>query len=83
MQMHITRWGNSLGVRIPKDLARKLGMTEGTIVDVSADGDQLVMRAAKPSYKLDELLEGMTPEAMSEALDWDGWSDDLGREDVS
>ncbi|NJO34359.1 MAG: AbrB/MazE/SpoVT family DNA-binding domain-containing protein [Rhodospirillales bacterium] len=83
MQMHITRWGNSLGVRIPKDLARQLGMTEGTVVDVTVEGDRLVLKTASPGYSLDQLLEGMTPDAMHQALDWGGWDDDVGREDVS
>ena len=82
MQMHITRWGNSLGVRIPKDLARQLGMTEGTVVEVTAESDRLVLKAARPCYRLSELLEGMTPEAMHQALDWDGWEEDVGRENV-
>ena len=83
MQMHITRWGNSLGVRIPKDLARRLGMTEGTVVEVTAEDDRLVLQTAKPTSRLEELLEGMTPKAMHEALDWEGWGDDVGRENVS
>ena len=83
MQMHITRWGNSLGVRIPKDLARQLGMTEGTVVDVTAEDDRLVLKTTTPSHRLDELLEGMTPDAMHQALDWQGWDEDIGREDVS
>ena len=83
MQMHITRWGNSLGVRIPKDLARRLGMTVGTVVEVTAEGDRLVLQAAKPIYRLEELLDGMTPEAMHQALDWEDWSNDVGREKVS
>jgi antitoxin MazE len=83
MQMHITRWGNSLGVRIPKALARRLGMTEGTVVEVTAEGDRLVLQPTRPSYRLDDLLEGMTPDAMHEALDWEGWDEDQGRENVS
>lgn len=83
MQMHITRWGNSLGVRIPKDLARQLGMAEGTVVDVTAEGDRLILKTTTPSYRLEALLEGMTPDAMHQALDWEGWDDDVGREDVS
>jgi antitoxin MazE len=70
-------------VRIPKDLARQLGMTEGTVVEVTAEGDRLVLKTTRPSYRLDELLEGMTPDAMHQALDWDGWDDDVGREKVS
>ena len=83
MNMHITRRGNSLGVRIPNDLARQLGITEGTVVEVTAEGDRLVLKTTKPGYRLNELLEGMTPKAMHEAIDWHGRSDDVGREDVS
>jgi antitoxin MazE len=83
MQAHITRWGNSLGVRIPKDLARRLGMTEGSVVEVTAEDDRLVLQTTKPVYRLEELLEGMTPDAMHQALDWEGWGDDVGRETVS
>lgn len=82
MQMHITRWGNSLGVPIPKALARQLGMTEGTVVVVAAEGDRLVLKTTRPSYRLGELLQGMTPDAMHEALGWEGRNDDVGREDV-
>ncbi|MEQ9641865.1 MAG: AbrB/MazE/SpoVT family DNA-binding domain-containing protein [Alphaproteobacteria bacterium] len=82
MHMHITRWGNSLGVRIPKDLARQLGIAEGAVVEVTAEDDRLILQLAKPTYRLEELLEGVTPEAMHEALDWEDWNDDLGREQV-
>jgi antitoxin component of MazEF toxin-antitoxin module len=29
MQARLARWGNSLGVRIPKDIALKIGLVEG------------------------------------------------------
>ena len=79
MQVQISKWGNSLGVRVPKDVAAKLGLTEGSRVDVSIEGDRLVISTKRPVYTLDELLVGMTPEAMREAFDW---GPDLGRENV-
>ena len=82
MQMHVTRWGNSLGVRIPKALARRLGMAEGMVVEVTAEGERLILERVKPTYRLEDLLLGMTPEAMHKALDWEDWNDDLGREAV-
>ena len=78
--MQITRWGNGLGVRIPKDLARRLGMTEGSSVEVTAEGDRLVLKPAGPVYRLEVLLVGMTPETMHDALDWDR---DVGHEALS
>ena len=79
MQVQISKWGNSLGVRVPKDVAAKLGLTEGSRVDVSIEGDRLVISTKRPVYTLDELLVGMTPESMREAFDW---GPDMGREKV-
>jgi antitoxin MazE len=70
MLVRLARWGTSFGIRIPKDLATRLGLTEGSHVNVTAEGDRIVISTARPVYRLDELLVGMTPEAMHEALDW-------------
>jgi antitoxin MazE len=79
VQVQVTRWGNSLGVRLPKDLARGLGIGEGSRVEMRAERDRIVISVARPVYTLDELLVGMTPEAMHEAFDW---GEDRGREIV-
>jgi antitoxin MazE len=79
MQIQVARWGNSLAVRIPKEIAADLGLAEGSRVEVAANDGRIVITLARPRYSLDELLRGMTPEAMHEALDW---SADRGRENV-
>jgi antitoxin MazE len=77
MQVRISKWGNSLGVRVPKDVAAKVGLSEGSRVDVSVEQDRIVISAKRPVYNLDELLVGVTPKAMREAFDW---GPDVGRE---
>ncbi|HYD64517.1 AbrB/MazE/SpoVT family DNA-binding domain-containing protein [Azospirillum sp.] len=79
MQVQVARWGNSLGVRIPKDIANRVGLTEATRVEMEAEGDRIVISVSRPRYSLDELLKGVTPEAMREAFDW---GPDVGREIV-
>jgi antitoxin MazE len=79
MQVHVSKWGNSLGLRLPKELAARLGISEGSRVDVVEDQNRIVISVARPVYTLDELLVGMTPDAMHEVFDW---GDDLGRERV-
>jgi antitoxin MazE len=79
MQVQLARWGNSLGMRIPKDLATRLGLTEGAQVDVTAEGDRLVISAARPRYKIEELVSDLSNEALREAFDW---GLDQGREIV-
>ncbi len=38
MQVRIARWGNSLGLSIPKDIASRAGLCEGARVEVEAEG---------------------------------------------
>jgi antitoxin MazE len=79
MQVQVARWGNSLGLRIPKEAAQQAGLREGTRVDVEVEGDRIIIRPARPRYVLTDLLKGMTPEAMRQAFDW---GPDRGREIV-
>ena len=79
MKVVVARWGNSLGLRIPKDIAARTGLSEGVRVEVEAEGDRIVITPARPRYVLADLLQGMTPEAMREAFDW---GPDKGREIV-
>lgn len=39
--MIVAKWGNSLAVRIPADIARELGIKEGDDVTLRASGDAL------------------------------------------
>ena len=73
----MARWGNSLGLRIPKDIASCAGLREGSRVDIEAEGDRGIISPARPRYVLADLLKGMTPEAIREAFDW---GPDVGRE---
>jgi antitoxin MazE len=59
----VTKWGNSLGVRIPSILAKQIELTEGMQVGISVvDGKLVIQPEHRRKYTLDELLDGMTPE---------------------
>jgi antitoxin MazE len=79
MQVQIAKWGNSLGLRVPKEIATRVGLREGARVELEAKGDKIVVSVARPIFTLEELLVGMTPEAMHEAFEW---GPDAGREIV-
>lgn len=61
------KWGNSLGVRIPNPLAQKVGLTEGTLVEVEADNHRIIIRRQR--YSLEELLSRVTPENLPGEVD--------------
>ena len=57
MVTKIQKWGNSLGLRIPRAFAEETGIGEGSPVDISLEGNSLVIRTVqKPRYKLTQLL---------------------------
>ena len=51
VQVQIAKWGNSLGLRVPRDIAARIGLTEGARVDIEAsdDGRIIVTRHAAAS----------------------------------
>lgn len=59
MHIHVTKWGNSLGVRIPRVLANKIGIHEGTPVDVSIQDHRIVITK---ELSLKSLLNQITSE---------------------
>ena len=74
MQSHIAKWGNSLALRLPRHVAADAQLHEGTVVDMRVEGGSLVVRPARPKYKLSELLAAHKPtrsEAFgSKEFDW-------------
>lgn len=70
MRVTVSRWGNSLGVCIPRALAEDAGVVEGSTVDVRVEGGRIVAMPVADEPTLDELLAGVTPDNLhGEALD--------------
>jgi len=78
----VNRWGNGLGIRLPKEFIDKVGITETSQVEVSeADGRLIIMRAKETRRHI----------PLSERLkDWDGtpsepedinWGEPVGAEE--
>jgi antitoxin MazE len=66
----LSKWGNSLGLRVPKDIAERAGLSDGTRVNVEArDDGSVIIRKAQKRYTLEELVAGMTPD--KEHPSWD------------
>ena len=70
MRTQVSKWGNSLGVRIPKAYAEEVGLSEGATVDVKVSGRKLVLEPARPEYDLEELVAAITPKNRHAAMDW-------------
>ena len=63
MLTKVRKWGNSLGLRIPKAFAEEVSVEEGSTVDLRVADGQLVIRAVEPpKYELSELLSEVSRE---------------------
>jgi antitoxin MazE len=70
MQTRIQKWGNSLGLRIPKAFARQAGVEAGSEVDLSVeDGDLVIRPLRRPKYQLKVLLKGVTASNIHKEVD--------------
>ena len=57
MQTKIQKWGNSLGLRIPRSFAAEAQVEEGATVDLSVENGRLLVRPLRVRrYSLNVLL---------------------------
>lgn len=69
MQTKIQKWGNSLGLRIPKAFAQEAHVEEGSVVDVAVKDGELVIRPLRSArYNLKALVQGVNSENLHEAV---------------
>jgi antitoxin MazE len=70
MQARVSKWGNSLAIRLPQAAIKSLRVHEGEQVELTIKDDRLEIRAARPRYRLDDLIREITPENQPEAMDF-------------
>jgi antitoxin MazE len=69
MKALVSKWGNSLAIRLPKVAVEKFRLEEGVPVEMSIEGDSIEIRTARPRYRLADLLAQITPGNKPEAID--------------
>jgi len=67
------KWGNSLGIRIPKEAADKIGIDQGSEMELHVIGSESITlkpKRTKKRYTLEELLSQITQENRHEEIDF-------------
>jgi antitoxin MazE len=59
MEVQIHRWGNTVGLQIPQEVAESFGLDERSIVELTKTGDTLVIRKKRSIATLNELLDSI------------------------
>ncbi|MFN7905996.1 MAG: AbrB/MazE/SpoVT family DNA-binding domain-containing protein [Pseudobdellovibrionaceae bacterium] len=70
MSVKIQKWGNSLGVRIPKAVIEKANLSEHSEVEVETKNGTIVISRAKQQYSLESLLGQITKNNIHHADDF-------------
>ena len=70
MQRRVQRWGNSLAVRIPSEIAKACAVCEGTEVFVRNEGTDIVLtpKTRRKRYALARLVRSITKRNRHEAI---------------
>ena len=72
MRTQIAKWGNSLAVRLPRDVVQAAGLRDGETVELEVKDGVIRLVPTKPYYTLEELLAGITPENQPDEIFDDG-----------
>ncbi|EHH12052.1 AbrB/MazE/SpoVT family DNA-binding domain-containing protein [Mesorhizobium amorphae] len=71
MQTTISRWGNSLALRLPKHVTEEVRLVEGVCVNVEIEDGSIRVTPTRKRFQLSELLKGETrQETGNREVDW-------------
>ena len=68
----ISRWGNSLGLRIPQEAAEQLKLRAGGRVRVEVKSGVMTITPLRKKWTETELLKGVNPDIVGGEIDWGG-----------
>ena len=70
-ETQVSKWGNSLAVRIPQAIVRDARLAEGDKLSLDLAGDgSIVLRSRRRKYSLDGLVSNITPKNRHRETDW-------------
>lgn len=69
MQTTVSKWGNSLALRLPRHIAEGVNLTEGQTVEFEISDASLIVRPTRKRFKLSELLADYKKHGRDET-DW-------------
>jgi antitoxin MazE len=80
-QVIVGNWGKNLAIRLPGEIVKAAGLSNGERVEIATHDGDIVIRRAVPHFTVEELFRGKSPRqwrgAYAGAFDW---GPDVGRE---
>ena len=70
MTTKLQKWGNSLGVRLPKEVVKKAKLKDGKALSIKNIGESIIITAYKKEETFDSLTSKITPKNRYDELYW-------------
>jgi antitoxin MazE len=70
MQTTVSKWGNSLALRLPRHIAESVRLTEGQTVEFEIEDETLIVRPTRKRLKLANLLADYHRRDPKDEIDW-------------
>jgi len=72
MVLTINKWGNSQGIRLPKDLLSKLHVTVGMALNAEVLNGKIIIEPVIPKkvYNIHDLVSEIVPQYEQDEVDW-------------
>ena len=69
--LKVSKWGNSLAIRLPSDAVSRYGVMEGTLLDLSQMEQHMrLIPQKKRRITLKEIVDSIDPNDPPEYIDW-------------
>ena len=66
MVTKVSKWGNSLGLRLSKSIIQNLNLKDGSEISVTEEGGRIILEPKSRDLTMDELLKGMDSKGILE-----------------
>ncbi len=67
----LSKWGNSIGLRVPKNVLEDAHLSEGDVVTIEVEAPGVIrLRSGEESLTLEDLVAQITPENRHQEVDW-------------
>ena len=74
-QIHVAKWGNSLGFRIPRGIAENMRIEAGDVLELTQSKNGLLVKKQRPRdrhYALEDVLDSFAPAGTHPEVDFGG-----------
>ncbi len=77
MKAKISKWGNSLAIRLPKAAVESLRAREGEAVELVIEDKALLIRPLRPHYRLEDLVAAMKHQDQPEIIEFSPMGEEM------